>query len=231
VSTLRELEEQITRAHDRGDQEQLQRLQAEYRRTAGVIRVSGPDAIRLVESQPRRVNEDRSAFRSSVPAVRVPTTVRVRPEALDTIRNMPLELGTECGGLLVGHDDGDEIVVETCYGRKGGDFGGERDRIVFDREWLGVIDRKAQGCGWKVVGDVHSHRNSEPEPSSIDEDGWRGLADELRQNYVGLVLGPDPNRVGWAHDGLWVRPEFRAFVAPRGDNTVRPVNLILEEVY
>jgi hypothetical protein len=54
--SVRELEEQITRARDRGDQEQLERLQAAYRSSAGVIRVSGPDAIRLVESQPRRVN-------------------------------------------------------------------------------------------------------------------------------------------------------------------------------
>lgn len=224
-----ELERNILEAHESGDEARLAELQDQYRNSAHITRViGGPDVIRLVDPA-RPVSAP--AAKTRVPAVRVPTTVRVRPEALDTIRNMPLELGTECGGLLVGHDDGDEIVVETCYGRKGGDFEGERDRIVFDREWLGVIDRKAQGCGWKVVGDVHSHRDSEPEPSSIDEDGWRGLADELRQNYVGLILGPDPNRVGWAYDGLWVRPEFRAFVAPRGDNTVRPVNLILEEVY
>jgi proteasome lid subunit RPN8/RPN11 len=224
-----ELERSILEARDRGDTATMERLQARYRSEHAVTRISR-EPIRLVETA-RPVSPDRSVARSSVPTVRVPTVVRVRPEALDTIRNMPLELGTECGGLLVGHDDGDEIVVETCYGRKGGDFGGERDRIVFDHEWLGVIDRKARGCGWKVVGDVHSHRDSEPEPSSIDEDGWRGMADELRQNYVGLILGPDPNRVGWAHDRLFVRPEFRAFIAPRGDNTVRPVNLILEEVY
>jgi Prokaryotic homologs of the JAB domain len=227
-----ELERSILEARDRGDVPTMERLQERYRTEYAVTRISRAP-VRLVEHSPQSppVAPERSAGRSSGPVVSVPTVVRLRSEAHSTILNMPLHSGVECGGLLVGHIDDGEIVIETCYGRKGGDLSGEHDRLALDGGWLGIVDEKARRCGWNVVGDVHSHPRGAPEPSTIEEDGWRGMADDLRQHYVGIVIGRDPNRVGWAHDGLWTRPQFCAFVAIHGDRTVRPINLILEEAF
>jgi proteasome lid subunit RPN8/RPN11 len=223
MTDVQELERGILAADQAGDTRTLERLQERYRNTVPATRVSGPDSIRIVErAQTSQASSQRPAGEQGGA---IPTVVVVRPEARTTILNdMQFESGMECGGLLVGHTDGNTVVVETVYGARGSNFTGERDRIDFDLEWFRVVDEKAQRCGWAVVGDVHSHRQTDTQPSSTDKRGWRGMAGPSRQHYIGLLLSPDPN----VEADRFARPQWQAFIASHGHNSVREIDLCFE---
>ena len=106
-----------------------------------------------------------------------------------------------------------------------------------------VGNRKAGYSGRRIVGDAHSHRIAETEPSTDDTDAWRRLADHLRQNYVSTLLTPDPNvnkdRFASRSGGV---PRARRRVTP-GDRpalrdcrrlmatTKKPSRLLYDELY
>jgi proteasome lid subunit RPN8/RPN11 len=224
MSATRDLEEQITRAHERGDRAQLCELQARYRNSADVVRVTrGP--VSLIEPE-------RSTTTPVLPTAEergtLPAVVRVLAEAYQEILAWPFELGLEVGGFLVGRESGGEIIVESVFAAKGGDPLGSRDSVHLDREWAAIVDAKAERSGMHLVGDCHSHVYAEPKLSGTDERGLRGAADAMGRNWVGLVIGRDPDRVGWTHSDLWVRPEIRGYVAPAADNSIRPIAVVIE---
>jgi len=224
VSDIQELERSISAAHERNDTAALDRLQAEYRRSASVVRVTRVP-VRLVErSAPTRAAEVSPESVGTLPSV-----VRLRPEAYSTIVNWPYEQGRECGGYLAGYESDSEIVVEAVFGADGADPLGEADRIVLSREWLDVVNERVERAGWHVVGDCHSHVRAEPQLSATDERGLRGGADAMQQNWVGLVVGRDKDRVGWTHEWLWVKPEIRGYLARPGGRSVLPIQLIIEQ--
>jgi proteasome lid subunit RPN8/RPN11 len=137
--------------------------------------------------------------------------------------------GRECGGYLVGFDDGHEFVVEAIYAADGADPRGERDRVVLDRDWFDVVEARARSYGHRVIGDVHTHTHSEARLSPTDERGLRGAADHLQRHWVGIVAARDPGRLGWgANDNLWLRPELNAYIARPGEREVRPILLTVE---
>ena len=117
----------------------------------------------------------------------------------------------------------DELVIETVYAAKGSDHRGEKTTISLDGEWFAVVDEKAQRCGWRVVGDWHSHPESDTEPSARDEHGWLQQAAGLHQDYVGIVLCPDP----YADMDRFARPQWRGYLATQ-TGTLRPIALQFE---
>jgi len=223
-----ELERSILEARDRGDIATMERLQGRYRSEYAVTRVTrGP--VRLVKrSAPGGATATSSA---PEPTGTAPSVVRLRPEAYSTIVNdWPHAEGRECGGYLVGYEADGEIVAEVVFAANGADPRGERDRVVLNREWLDAVNDRVESAGWKVVGDAHTHVYAEPKLSETDERGLRGAADAMQQNWVGLVIGRDNDRVGWTHEWLWLKPEINAFIARSGDHSVRPIQLIVEAV-
>jgi proteasome lid subunit RPN8/RPN11 len=223
-----ELERSISAAHERNDTAALERLQAQYRATAGVVRVTR-DSIRLVErSVPVGAPE---ASPAPEPTGTAPSVVRLRREAYSTIVNdWPHAEGLECGGYLVGYEADGEIVVEVVFAANGADPRGERERLVLNREWLDTVNDRVEPAGWKVVGDAHTHVYAEPKLSGTDERGLRGASDAMNQHWIGLVVGRDKDRVGWTHEWLWLKPEINAFIAVHGDRSVRPIELVVEGV-
>lgn len=225
MSAVEELERSITAARAAGDQPTLARLQSEYRKLPTTRICEEP--IRLIEERSYSATEASPAPVTGT----LPSIVRLRPEAYATIVNWPHEQGLECAGIMVGYDNGQEVVVETIFAARGGDPVGERDRVVIDLGWFADVDARARRTGWRVVGDVHTHTHSEPKPSETDERGLRGAADHLQRHYIGVVVGRDPVRLAWGADSdLWLKPEINAFVAVNGDRSVRPIDLIVEGV-
>jgi proteasome lid subunit RPN8/RPN11 len=184
-----------------------------------------PPLVRHVQSQPDLLREARVQHMQLAP----PSVVWLRPEAYSTIVNWPHELGLECGGYLAGHESDGEIVIEAVFGAEGADPVGEPNRLVLSREWLDVVNDKVERAGWHVVGDCHTHVRAEPQLSETDERGLRGAADAMQQNWVGIVIGRDKDRVGWTHEWLWLKPELRGYLARPGARSVLPIQLIVEQ--
>jgi proteasome lid subunit RPN8/RPN11 len=236
MSAIRELEEQIGRAAERGDQTRLRELQSRYRKTADVVRITrGP--ISLAErSAPLVVPEAPPAPEPT--GVTLPRAVVIRPEARNQILSWDFESDKEQGGFLVGHETAGQVIVEMVYAARGSNPGGERNRVVLSREWCGAVEERAQRAGWHVVGDVHSHPFSEPRLSATDERGVRGASDHYRRHWVAIVLGQDPDRLAWGGDphgvptAMWVKPEWRGHLAvhdPAGiDHSIRPLPVVHE---
>ena len=181
-----------------------------------MTRVLGPDSIQIVErSQLPLVADPAPTVTENTGTTR---TVVLRPEARHTIRNLDLTTEWESGGWLVGWQDGDELIVETVYAAKGSDHRGEKNAVSLDGEWFAVVDEKAQRCGWRVVGDWHSHPQSDTEPSARDEHGWLQQTVRLRQVYVGIILCPDP----YADTDRFARTQRQGHIATQ-TGTLRPV--------
>lgn len=221
------LERSITEAAKAGDTATVQRLQERYRSEHTVTRVSrGP--VSLVErSAPTRGAPEAS---SAPETGTLPSVVRLRSEAYQTIVNWPHHEHVELGGFLVGWETAGRIVVECVYAADGSDPRGERNRLILNTgEWLDVINDRIKGAGWRVVGDVHTHVSAEPQLSETDARGLQGGANVMQQNWIGLIVGRDPVRLSWgATDSLWVKPEIRAYIAAHGGHRVIPIQLIVE---
>jgi hypothetical protein len=147
-----ELERSILGARDRGDQPMLQRLQAEYRRAASVVRITR-EPVRIVErSKPRQ----RSAVTTSSNGTKarvepVPTLVRIRPDAWTGIENVSFEQFREIGAWLVGVSNDLEIVVCGVWQNATGEepYAGDRDSVHMDGELAAVIDEHVAPAGHK----------------------------------------------------------------------------------
>ncbi len=77
----------------------------------------------------------------------------------------------ECGGLLLGHLDGErKTVVETRPMVNTADVESRHDRILIDPRELMRAEREARGKGLDVIGYYHSHPDDEAVPSQFDLD-------------------------------------------------------------
>lgn len=221
MSDVQELERSITAAHTNGDTRTLERLQAEYRKFA-TTRVTGPEAIRIVERSQTSTIMDAAAVTGEESAA--PSVIVIRPEARSTVINdFDYSAGMECGGLLVGHEDMDAIVVETVWGADDHNYVGERDSIRYAGDWCSHVDARARRAGWRLLGDVHSHRHALSDPSPTDVNAWRGLARGLRRTWLAVLITPDAN----ATEDAFARPRWRGFIATP-DGSLREVALQFE---
>jgi proteasome lid subunit RPN8/RPN11 len=77
----------------------------------------------------------------------------------------------ECGGLLLGHLDGDtKTVVETLPMENAAAEETRHDRVLIDPRALMLAEREARKKGLDVVGYYHSHPDDEAVPSQFDLD-------------------------------------------------------------
>jgi proteasome lid subunit RPN8/RPN11 len=96
--------------------------------------------------------------------------------------------GREQGGALVGHIDGDTVVVEDAGGPGTAPTPRGNDWI---KPPLARFLDYARACDCDLVGDWHSHRDS-PAASSADKRGWEKARAALRvPAIVGLVVAPE----------------------------------------
>ncbi len=77
----------------------------------------------------------------------------------------------ECGGLLLGHLDGEtKTVVETLPMQNTAAEETRHDRVLIDPRDLMKADKKAREKGLDVIGYYHSHPDDEAVPSQFDLD-------------------------------------------------------------
>ncbi len=75
----------------------------------------------------------------------------------------------ECGGLLLGHLDGDaKTVVETLPMENTAAEETRHDRVLIDPRALMLAEREARKKGLDVIGYYHSHPDDEAVPSQFD---------------------------------------------------------------
>jgi proteasome lid subunit RPN8/RPN11 len=221
-----ELERGILDARDKGDVATLERLQERYRSEHSVTRISRGPVCLVERSAPTRAPEASPEPETGT----LPSVVRLRPEAYATIQNWPHALGFECGGFMVGYESDGEVVVECVFGADGANPVGEANRLVLNTgEWLAAVNERVGRAGWRVVGDIHTHPRGEPQLSGTDERGLQAGADVMKQTWIGIVVGRDPERLAWgATDWLWVRPEIRGYLAAHGGCRVIPIDVTVE---
>jgi hypothetical protein len=174
-----------------------------------------PGAITVIERS--------QTFTDSAPTADTVPAVVLSAEARHAILDLDLSVDREAGGWLVGHENGDEITIETAYGSRGSDYAGEARIVRLSGEWMAVIDEKAQRCGWKIIGDWHTHPQSDTGPSVRDTDAWLEQAAGLRQDYIGLLLCPNRDAI----EDRFARPQWRAYLATEG-GSLREVPLCFE---
>lgn len=78
----------------------------------------------------------------------------------------------ECGGLLLGHIDGEnnKSVVETLPMENTAAVETRHDRVLIDPRALMLAERKAREIGLDIIGYYHSHPDDEAVPSQFDLD-------------------------------------------------------------
>lgn len=77
----------------------------------------------------------------------------------------------ECGGLLLGHLDGEaKTVVETLPMENTAAEETRHDRVLIDPRALMLAEREARKKGLDVIGYYHSHPDDEAVPSQFDLD-------------------------------------------------------------
>src|SRR5687768_8675849 len=113
----RTLEERITAAHASGDKAELDRLQAEYRRTRSVMRVTLPASVGLRPSN-RSGGRAQTSSRSEFPELRYTPryTVELSSSAYGDIDQALGDTadGRETGGCLLGVTTAEGIRIEQA---------------------------------------------------------------------------------------------------------------------
>jgi hypothetical protein len=225
-----ELERSILEARDRGDTGTLERLQAEYRRTAGVTRINR-EPIRLVErAQSRDFSPQSDEGQGSPPVVSVPLAIRITAEAHRELSQLPLwnEEHREVGGWCFGYTTPTEVVICAIRGAAY-DTGvtGERNGMTMSGEYAADWEDR---LGIEAIGMIHSHPDTDPdEPlrlSSNDEDAALEAARVWRRSFATILLGensPDLHGAGFE----WVKPRLAGWLA-HSDRSVRSCPIILE---
>lgn len=184
-----ELRRQIETATDPAERA---RLQAEYRRTAAVERISA--APIQLRGDPRALPARSSARPAAAPTPAAPTPTRVKlaweaQQDLDAMVDLILERGPqlEHGGFLSGHvDDQGRVVVRMA--RINELPAHSPFAVATDAEAMKRFEALGRG---RIIGDWHSHPSQIPlEPSQADFAVWARAADQLDQAYLGLLVGP-----------------------------------------
>ncbi len=98
--------------------------------------------------------------------------LELRQEHLEAIRvHAEADYPHECGGLLLGHLDGDtKTVVETLPMENTAAQETRHDRVLIDPRALMLAERDARKKELDVVGYYHSHPDDEAVPSQFDLD-------------------------------------------------------------
>lgn len=209
--TTTELERAILDAHKRSDTQALQRLQAEYRRTAVAVRPAG--TARAIDV-PRGISRGSSSSVElrDTPArhkVHLPDSVRstIEREILD----VRYELGdVEAGGLLLAHQrprlhPRDAYIVAATGAGSDGEHGRSIVRYRPERikaELPEVLARQ----GLVEIGSWHSHPTTDATPSDGDLECWRSDLEENDLNLACICFIATPGERGWTVPNLtaWV---------------------------
>ncbi len=98
--------------------------------------------------------------------------LRLSQEHLDAITaHAEADYPHECGGLLLGHLDGElKTVVDTLPMENTAAEETRHDRVLIDPRALMLAERDARRKGLDVIGYYHSHPDDEAEPSQFDLD-------------------------------------------------------------
>jgi proteasome lid subunit RPN8/RPN11 len=202
VSTL---EERITDAHKRGDQHELRRLQAEYRRGGTPIRYGPPPA--LTEGSQRRRHSHSSTPLPELRANGPSFTVHLSEGARRAIEDECLEAAfrfagqsLETGGWLYGLSRARSNSVDICFASGPGRASRHASSSValtspelVEDEFDDVLVR----ARLVRVGDFHTHPGTtDARPSGTDLRAWASWRRELGLNrYVSVIV--TAGELGW----------------------------------
>jgi integrative and conjugative element protein (TIGR02256 family) len=222
------LEERITAAHRRGDKHELEQLQAEFRKTRLVTRVTRPPSLRPASASGRSSGRPSA---SDLPELRYAhrLTVELSRWAYESIQEVLgwSADGSETGGCLLGVTTPTGVRIEAASGPHP-DAGRTRSRFEVSWDyWQRIEEAQAhlEGECWR--GDWHTHYEAgAARPSETDLRGWGHCRDAIEGTvYVGLIVSSE-------HFGI--DPErFQAWtVSPYdGRNVCEPATLVIDRRY
>jgi len=116
--------------------------------------------------------------------------IRIRDEHIRAITaHAEGDYPHECGGLLLGHLEGEEkSVIETLPMENTADVERRHDRILIEPRALFKAERSAREKGLDVIGYYHSHPDDEAVPSQFDLDHalpvWSYIIASVRNGKV-----------------------------------------------
>jgi proteasome lid subunit RPN8/RPN11 len=185
TATIEDLKQQITRARERGETRELQRLQAEYRTHPGAVTTAAGRGHHLPQARVSGSLGRPVAASLTAPAVQgqsVAITPSVRAFLDDQFD------GREQGGFLIGPiGSNGEIFVTGTIAPQHDDAQKTRESIVLDlKEAVRILD--TMPADQTIVGDWHCHpHESDSEPSSADIRSWERLSQYFERPWVGLI--------------------------------------------
>jgi hypothetical protein len=184
--SIDELKSAITAARSRGDQGELQRLQAAYRMSGQTITSAGRGSGGTVALKGYDTSRSYGAPVSSTTSARISLSGYV----LDELRGTDFS-GWETGFWLVGQllSDGQVEIVRMVGSTDDGLS--TYESCVLDFEQAQDLERYLPE-GEFVIGHLHSQPSS-IEPSSQDFVAWVSAMEVLdRSTFVGLIVHEDP---------------------------------------
>lgn len=116
--------------------------------------------------------------------------LRITQEHLDAIKaHAEADYPHECGGLLLGHLNGElKTVVERLRMENTAAEETRHDRVLIDPRALMLAERNARKKGLDVIGYYHSHPDDEAIPSQFDLDHalpvWSYIIVSVRERIV-----------------------------------------------
>jgi len=116
--------------------------------------------------------------------------IRVRHEHIQAITaHAERDYPYECGGLVLGHLEGDKkTVIETLAMENTADVERRHDRILIEPRALFKAERLAREKGLDIIGYYHSHPDDEAVPSQFDLDHalpvWSYIIASVRDGKV-----------------------------------------------
>jgi JAB domain-containing protein similar to deubiquitination enzymes len=221
------LEERIMAAHKRGDKGELKLLQAEYRNTRSVYRVTRPPS--LTDHRPASAS-GRSSGRApadDLPELRYAARLTVELsryayESIDLVLGDTAD-GCETGGCLLGVTTPEGIRVENASGPHP-DAERTSRRFSVDWDYWERFERaQARDEGERWRGDWHTHYEAgAARPSETDLRGWVRCRDAIGAVYVGLIVS--------SSEDFGLAPvRFQAWTVSRSDGRTvcEPATLVL----
>ena len=95
--------------------------------------------------------------------------IRLLPDQTDRIRYAAAHAyPNECCGLLLGHHDGDDIVVDEVVASHNASDS-PRNSFEIDPEQRLSVEKLIRGTSRSIVGHYHSHPDAPAEPSERDK--------------------------------------------------------------
>lgn len=213
--TLSPLQTAILAARDRGDQRELERLRAEYRRSGELVaaergtplppirvvdRAGGRSATTGQGKRPASRTSSRSSMsstawtsswepvlRSDFSGARSWPVVKLASDGVaESVRDCSEWVGVESGRWLIGRLSWTEILITDVVGYSL-DADATHSSCVLEPEQAQGIQAQLSGSGRLVCGDIHCHpRDDHVRPSAGDMRAWQNM---LLTRHLAAWLG------------------------------------------